>query len=74
MERLGAGDLAGPAFPVQQYLQLRGQEIMGNPRGEKSYKEQRLEAVGLGSTPPDMLISFKATILGIAPTCSCYDG
>lgn len=32
MERIKSGDLEGPPFPVEQYLQLRGAEVVCNPR------------------------------------------
>lgn len=37
MEKVRAGDLEGPAFPVEQYLLLRGSEVVGNPRQTEEY-------------------------------------
>ena len=51
MGRLAVGDLTGPAFPEEQYLRLRDQELAGNPRSSPEYQQQCLDAVGLGAVP-----------------------
>ena len=40
MDKLSAGDLSGPTFPVSQYLELRGRKIEGNPRQTTEYSDR----------------------------------
>ena len=51
MDKLRKGDLSGPEVPIGSYLNLRNEEIKGNPRSEPSYKQACCEAVGLGKVP-----------------------
>ena len=46
MDKLRKGDLSGPEVPKGSYLNLRNEEIKGNPRSEPSYKQACCEAVG----------------------------
>ena len=51
MSRLRAADLSGPKVPASQYLRLRAEELVGNPRAKAAYKEMCCEKVGLGPEP-----------------------
>ena len=52
-QRLDDGDLSGPPFPVKQYLPLKGHVVDGNPRQTEEYRDQCLQAVGLGEEPDE---------------------
>ena len=62
MEKLERGDLSGLEVPMENYIELRGEELASNPRATEDYRRRCLETVGLGQetseayahlSPPD---------------------
>ena len=48
MDRISKGDLSGLDLDPSCYMELRNQNTQGNPRVEPSYKQQCIDAAGLG--------------------------
>ena len=48
MDRIAKKDLTGPEIPLEQFLELRNEGLVENPRSAQKYREDCVEAVGLG--------------------------
>ena len=62
LAKLEAGDLSGLDVHRQQYLTLRDEVIVGNPREAAAYKECCVEAVGLGKAPDDRYLRIEKDV------------
>eukprot|EP00973_Karenia_brevis_P061763 8589373-Karenia_brevis.AAC.1 len=51
MEKLRQGDYSGPTLDRSRYLAMRDKAVEGNPRQNQAYRQQCLEAVGVGEKP-----------------------
>ena len=49
--RLRSGDLSGPEVNPDHYLQLRDEQVVGNPRCSESYRQKCCDEVGLVPEP-----------------------
>eukprot|EP00973_Karenia_brevis_P077230 10728157-Karenia_brevis.AAC.1 len=51
MEKLRQGDYSGPTLDRSRYLAMRDKAVEGNPRQTEAYRQQCMEAVGVGEKP-----------------------
>jgi hypothetical protein len=51
LAKLRRQDYEGPVLDTSRYLQLRGQEIVGNPRQTEEYRKMCQESVDVGEKP-----------------------
>eukprot|EP00973_Karenia_brevis_P081515 11300327-Karenia_brevis.AAC.1 len=51
MDKLRQGDYSGPTLDRSRYLAMRDKAVEGNPRQTEAYRQQCLEAVGVGEKP-----------------------
>ena len=51
MDKLRSGDFSGVETPLSAFVNLRNETITENPRTSVKYKQECLEAIGLGEVP-----------------------